>query len=54
MIHDFMITENYVILPDLPLELRPDLMLKGKFIFQYDEEKPARYGIMKRNCLNPE
>ena len=48
MIHDFAITENYVIFPDMPLEFRPDLIFKGKFIFQFDESKPARYGIMKR------
>lgn len=48
MIHDFAITENYVIFPDLPMEFRPDLVLKGKFVFQFDESKPARYGIMKR------
>lgn len=54
MIHDFAITENYAIIPDLPMELRPDLCIKGKFIFHFDQEKPARYGIMKRNSLNPE
>ena len=48
MIHDFAITENYVIFPDCPLEFRPDLTFKGKFLFQFDETKPARYGIMKR------
>lgn len=53
MIHDFAITENYVILPDLPMEVRPDLCIKGKFILQFDTTKPSRYGIMKRNCLNP-
>jgi 9-cis-epoxycarotenoid dioxygenase len=53
MIHDFMITENYSIMPDLPMELRPDLCMKNKFIFHFDEKKPARYGIMKRHCQNP-
>jgi len=53
MIHDFMITENYSIMPDLPMELRPDLCFKNKFIFHYDSDKPARYGIMKRHCHNP-
>ena len=53
MIHDFAITENYSIFPDLPMEMRPDLMVKeNKFIFHYDDQKPARYGIMKRHCQN--
>jgi len=51
MVHDFMITENYFIIPDSPMELRPDLCVKeGKFIFQFDGKKSTRYGIMKRQC----
>jgi carotenoid cleavage dioxygenase len=43
MIHDFMITENYVIFPDLPLELSPPKAVKNKgFIFQFDEKLPSR------------
>ena len=34
MIHDFMITENHVIFPDLPLEFNPPKAVKNKgFIF---------------------
>lgn len=33
MIHDFPITENYVIIPDMPMEFRIDQVFKGKFIF---------------------
>jgi 9-cis-epoxycarotenoid dioxygenase len=54
MVHDFAITENYVILPDNPMELRPDMCLQGKFIFQFNHDKPSRYGIMKRHCVNPD
>ena len=54
MIHDFAVTENYVVIPDLPMEFRPDLVMKGNFIFQFDESKPARYGIMKRNNTDVE
>jgi carotenoid cleavage dioxygenase-like enzyme len=36
MIHDFAITKNYCIIPDLPMEFRPDLVFKGKFIFHFD------------------
>lgn len=55
MIHDFIITENHVIIPDSPMELRPDLTVKeNKFLFQFDKQKPSRYGIMKRRCQNPD
>lgn len=34
MIHDFMITENYVIFPDLPMEFNPPKAVKNKgFVF---------------------
>lgn len=48
MIHDFHITENYVIIPDLPMEFNVQRALAGGFLFQFDKEQPARYGIMKR------
>jgi carotenoid cleavage dioxygenase-like enzyme len=53
MIHDWAITENYVIIPSLALENRPDLTIKeGGFIFKFDDTVPARYGIMKKFCQN--
>ena len=30
MIHDFPITEHYVIIPDLPLEMKPDKIMRGE------------------------
>lgn len=53
MIHDFIITENYIMIPDLPMEFSPEAtVMRSKFIFQFDNKKTARYGLMKRNCKN--
>ena len=49
MIHDFCITENHVILPDLPYEFKIDkAMGEGGFPFVYNTKVPTRYGIMKK------
>jgi len=46
-------TANYVIIPDLPLEVRPDLAMKEeRFILKFNKEVPARYGIFKKNEKN--
>ena len=51
MIHDFIMTENYIMIPDLPMEFKPEATVKeSKFIFQFDKNAKARYGLMKRNC----
>jgi len=50
MVHDFAITENYIIIPDLPLEADPKKVISGKtpWIFAFNEKGACRYGIMKR------
>jgi len=54
-LHDFAATENYVILPDLPMELDPKNCTKdNKFIFQLNKDLPARYGLLKRFSKNPD
>jgi len=53
MIHDFGITENYVMIPDMPFEFQPESAVKnGDFVFKYDKTQPSKYGIMKRLCQN--
>ena len=55
MIHDFGITENYVIIPDLPLELNIDHAMKhDDVIFKYNQNVPSRYGIMKKLNQQPD
>lgn len=52
-LHDFAATENYVIIPDLPMEQNPDHCVKGnKFIYQLNKSLPARYGFLKRFSKN--
>ncbi|CAM9107814.1 unnamed protein product, partial [Heterosigma akashiwo] len=50
MVHDFPATATKVIVPDLPLEFRPELAARGRFVFQFDPSKPARYGVLDRRC----
>jgi carotenoid cleavage dioxygenase-like enzyme len=48
-LHDFAATENFVIIPDLPMELNPKHCVKeSKFIYQLNKSKPARYGLFPR------
>lgn len=50
MIHDFPITQNYIIIPDLPLEFKPDKAIKeGGFVFKYDPKQEAKYAIMRKD-----
>lgn len=50
MIHEYLITEKYAIIPDLPLELDPPGAIKfGRFIYNYNKDGPARYGIFRRD-----
>jgi carotenoid cleavage dioxygenase-like enzyme len=49
MIHDFCITENHIIFPDIPMECSGPKAVKTKgFFFQFDKSQPARYGVMKK------
>lgn len=49
MIHDFANTENYIIIPDLPVEFNPAKTFKEKkWIFQFNKNAACRYGILKK------
>lgn len=50
MIHEFLITQRFAIIPDLPLEFDPPGAIKYKrFLYNFNKESPARYGIFSRN-----
>lgn len=53
MIHDFMITERFSIVPDLPNTMDPVGAVKNKrFLFHFDKNLPARYGVFPRYAKN--
>ena len=51
MMHDFNITENYVVFMDLPLALDLDLLVTG-IPFRFKRESGARLGVMPRNSTS--
>ncbi len=48
MMHDFAITENFVIFFDLPAVMRLDRMMQGKSLIAWEPERGARLGVMPR------
>ncbi|HVY88155.1 MAG TPA: carotenoid oxygenase family protein, partial [Hyphomonadaceae bacterium] len=50
MIHDFMVTRNYVIFPVLPLSGDIQRAMKGGPALAWDPGKGAYLGVMKRNA----
>ena len=48
-LHDSCITENYVVVMDLPLTLRTSRMLRDKFPVEYEPDHPARIGLVPRD-----
>jgi carotenoid cleavage dioxygenase len=49
MMHDFNITQNHVIFMDLPAVFDVQLALQGQMPIRWDDDYPARLGIMPRN-----
>ena len=46
--HDSVLTENYVVILDLPLTLRTSRILMNRFPVEYEPEHPARIGLVPR------
>jgi len=49
MMHDFNVTENYVIFMDLPAVFDLDMAMRGELPIHWDDNYPARLGVMPRN-----
>lgn len=50
MIHDFAITENFVVIPDQQLVFKLEEMIKGGSPVICDKKKKSRFGIMSKNA----
>lgn len=50
MMHDFMVTENYVVFPVMPLTGSVERVMKGLPLFTWEPEKGTFVGVMLRNA----
>ncbi|KAL8498714.1 hypothetical protein ACS0TY_021881 [Phlomoides rotata] len=49
-LHDFAVTENYVVFPDMQLVVNPWSILRGKSPVEMDPGKVPRVGIIRKNA----
>ena len=49
MMHDFNITQNHVVFMDLPAVFNMELAMSGEMPIRWDDNYPARLGVMPRN-----
>ena len=50
MVHDFMVTRNYVLFPVMPLTGSMQRAMAGKPAYAWEPSKPSYVGVMKRNA----
>ena len=53
LLHDFAITENYIVIPDMPVELNPIRVARDRdFIASFNHKGKCRYGFVKKYSHN--
>jgi len=50
MVHDFLVTENYVLFPIMPLTASLERAMSGRPAFAWEPEKPVMVGVMRRDA----
>ncbi|KDP37985.1 hypothetical protein JCGZ_04628 [Jatropha curcas] len=52
MMHDFAITENFVVIPDQQVVFKLQEMIRGGSPVVYDKDKKSRFGILAKNATD--